>query len=119
MKRLGRTLAMLGATLLVGSIAWAQAGDPPKGGSPKASTPTAVQSGAILPRPEPAFKGKIGRTYKESTPDFPRGLPAPERALYVLLILTDDTGFGHAATFGGAAATPTLDRLAASGLRYN
>jgi arylsulfatase len=44
---------------------------------------------------------------------------APEKAPNVLLILTDDTGFGHAATFGGAAATPTLDRLAANGLRYN
>ena len=37
----------------------------------------------------------------------------------VLLVLTDDTGFGHASTFGGGAATPVLERLAANGLRYN
>jgi Sulfatase len=73
----------------------------------------------VLPKPAPSFSGKIGPTYKESTPDFPKPVAAPEGAPNVLLILTDDTGFGHAATFGGAAATPTLDRLAASGLRYN
>jgi arylsulfatase A-like enzyme len=72
-----------------------------------------------LPKPQPGFSGKIGATYKESTPDYPRPLAAPDGAPNVLLILTDDTGFGHAGTFGGAAATPTLDRLAASGLRYN
>jgi hypothetical protein len=37
----------------------------------------------------------------------------------VLIIILDDVGFGHAGTFGGAVATPTLDRLAAGGLRYN
>jgi arylsulfatase len=81
------------------------------------ATSTAAQE--VLPKPAATFSGKIGTTYKESTPDFPRPVAAPERAPNVLLILTDDTGFGHAATFGGAAATPTLDRLAASGLRYN
>lgn len=73
----------------------------------------------VLPKPSPPFSGKIGPTYKESTPDYPQPLAAPKGAPNVLLILTDDTGFGHAATFGGAAATPTLDRLAANGLRYN
>jgi arylsulfatase len=72
-----------------------------------------------LPKPDAAFYGKIGTTYKESTPDYPLPVAAPEDAPNVLLILTDDTGFGHAATFGGAAATPTLDRLATNGLRYN
>lgn len=73
----------------------------------------------VLPQPAPPFAGKIGRTYKESTPDYPKPLAAPQGAPNVLLILTDDTGFGHAGTFGGAAATPVLDRLAAGGLRYN
>jgi len=73
----------------------------------------------VLPKPDAAFAGKIGTTYKDSTPDFPKSVAAPAGAPNVLLILTDDTGFGHAATFGGAAATPTLDHLAASGLRYN
>src|SRR6186997_1817385 len=81
--------------------------------------PGTAQDTVALPKPAPAFSGKIGPTYKESTPDYPKPSAAPKDAPNVLLILTDDTGFGHAATFGGAAATPTLDHLAASGLRYN
>ena len=80
------------------------------------------QSGSVtevLPKSAAPFAGTIGPTWKESTPDFPRPLGAPKDAPNVLLILTDDTGFGHAATFGGAAATPALDKLAANGLRYN
>ena len=73
----------------------------------------------VLPRPEPAFKGQIGATYKELTPDFPKPLTAPAGAPNVLIVILDDVGFGHAGTFGGAAATPTMDRLAAAGLRYN
>src|SRR5262245_14911179 len=72
-----------------------------------------------LPRPEPEFKGKIGRTVKESTPDFPKEVQAPKGAPNVLLILTDDVGFGASSTFGGPIPTPTFDKLAAGGLRYN
>jgi arylsulfatase len=90
------------------------------GCSPDGGRKTTVAAGqGVLPKPEAPFAGKIGTTYKESTPDYPRPVTAPGGAPNVLLILTDDTGFGHAATFGGAAATPTLDRLAANGLRYN
>jgi arylsulfatase A-like enzyme len=73
----------------------------------------------VLPYPQPPFKGKIGRTAKESTPDFPKGIEAPKGAPNVLLILTDDVGFGASSTFGGPIPTPTFDRLAQSGLRYN
>jgi arylsulfatase A-like enzyme len=73
----------------------------------------------VLPKPEPAFNGTIGKTYKDSKPDFPKPLQAPAGAPNVLIVLLDDVGFGHAGTFGGAVATPTLDRLAKDGLRYN
>lgn len=82
---------------------------------PSSTAPAA----STLPRPSAPFAGKIGPTWQQSTPDFPKPLAAPKDAPNVLLILTDDTGFGHAATFGGAAATPTLDKVAATGLRYN
>ena len=36
----------------------------------------------------------------------------------ILLILTDDVGFGAPSTFGGVIPTPALDRIAANGLRY-
>jgi len=73
----------------------------------------------VLPKPEPPFKGKIGRTAKDSKPDFPKSVTAPAGAPNVLLILTDDVGFGASSTFGGPIQTPTFQRLADSGLRYN
>jgi arylsulfatase len=80
-------------------------------------TPVAAQD--VLPKPEPPFKGKIGRTVKESVPDFPKGVEAPKGAPNVLLILTDDVGFGASSTFGGPIQTPTMDKLANEGLRFN
>jgi arylsulfatase len=73
----------------------------------------------VLPQPPQPFKGKIGRTARESTPDFPKAITAPKGAPNVLLILTDDVGFGAASTFGGPIPTPTLEQLAKAGLRYN
>jgi arylsulfatase A-like enzyme len=73
----------------------------------------------VLPQPVPPFQGKIERTAKDSTPDFPKGIEAPKGAPNVLLILTDDVGFGASSTFGGPIATPNFQRLADSGLRYN
>src|ERR1700735_1863255 len=66
----------------------------------------------VLPRPEPPFKGHIGRTVEESTKDFPQEVKAPKGAPNVLVILTDDVGFGASSTFGGPIPTPTMDRLA-------
>ena len=78
-----------------------------------------VMAQEALPRPEAPFKGKIGRTVKGSVPDFPKGVEAPKGAPNVLLILTDDVGFGATSTFGGPIQTPAFDRVASSGLRYN
>jgi arylsulfatase len=75
--------------------------------------------GQVLPRPEPPFRGKIGRTVKDSTPDFPKGVQAPKGAPNILLILTDDVGFGASSTFGGPIQTPTFQKLADEGLRFN
>ncbi|MEH2366963.1 arylsulfatase [Nostoc sp.] len=81
--------------------------------------PAWADYGDKLPLPQPSFKGKIGITYKESEPDFPKPIKAPENAPNVLLVLLDDVGFGQTSTFGGSIDTPNLDRLAARGLRYN
>ena len=72
----------------------------------------------VLPRPAPKFEGSIGRTTKDSKPDFPKEVSAPKGAPNILLIMTDDVGFGASSPFGGPIDTPTLDRLAANGLRY-
>ena len=73
----------------------------------------------VLPKPQQPFSGKIGRTAKESKPDFPKPLEAPKGAPNVLLILTDDVGWGASSTFGGPIPTPTYDKLAKAGLRFN
>ena len=73
----------------------------------------------ILPRPEQPFGGKIGRITKDSVKDFPKVVEAPKGAPNVLVILTDDVGFGASSTFGGPIPTVTMDRLANNGLRYN
>jgi arylsulfatase len=72
----------------------------------------------VLPELEPPFKGKIGRTLKDSAPDFPKGVEAPAGAPNVLLILTDDVGFGASSTFGGPIQTPNFQRLADNGLCF-
>lgn len=71
-----------------------------------------------MPKPDPAFQGKIGETYKDSTPSFPLPLKAPKGAPNVLLILLDDVGFGMCSTFGGPVPTPAMEKLANNGLKY-
>lgn len=44
---------------------------------------------------------------------------APKDAPNVVVILLDDLGFGGTSTFGGVMPTPTLDKLAEDGLKYN
>lgn len=52
-------------------------------------------------------------------PSWPAAPRPPAGAPNVVLILLDDVGYGAAGTFGGPAATPELDRLAAGGIRYD
>ena len=99
--------AALGSCIASSSSTLAQSTPPPPGGS------------VVLPAPEPRFGGVIGRKASESRPDFPKAMAAPKGAPNILLILTDDTGFGASSTFGGPIPTPTLDRVAARGIRYN
>lgn len=73
----------------------------------------------VLPKPEPPFAGKIARNVRDAKPAWPGVVTAPKGAPNVLLILIDDVGFSTASTFGGPVPTPNLDKLAASGLKYN
>ncbi|MBD2609900.1 MAG: sulfatase-like hydrolase/transferase [Nostoc sp. GBBB01] len=83
------------------------------------TSPAFAATSQVLPIPQPEFKGKIGITYKDSKPDFPQPITAPDKAPNVVLVILDDVGFGQASTFGGPVETPNLTRLAESGLRYN
>ncbi|QDT00685.1 arylsulfatase [Adhaeretor mobilis] len=77
----------------------------------------------VLPRPEGPFTGKIGLTYKDSEAVKPElKVPATfgiEDAPNILIVLIDDCGYGQMGTFGGAIPTPTFDRVANNGLRFN
>jgi arylsulfatase len=64
------------------------------------------------------FRGKIAKTYEESKEDWPTRATAPAGAPNVLIVLLDDTGFGHLGPYGGLVETPNIDKLAAEGLTY-
>ena len=84
-------------------------------GSPAA---TITIPGNQIPPPDLKFGGVIKEKASESTPWWaPRVVP-PKGAPNVLLIMTDDQGFGAPSTFGGVIPTPSMDRIARAGLRY-
>jgi arylsulfatase A-like enzyme len=68
--------------------------------------------------PSQPYKGKIGRTVKETTESWPERKKAAKGAPNVVWILLDDVGYGAISTFGGLIHTPNLDSLANHGLRY-
>jgi len=84
-------------------------------GSPSATT---TISGKQLPPADPPFGGVIRERASESTPWWPPRIVPPKGAPNVLLIMTDDQGFGAPSTFGGVIPTPAMDRIANAGLRY-
>lgn len=87
-------------------------------GVPGSPSATSTIDGKQLPAPEPAFGGVIKDTAKDSKPWWsPRTVP-PKGAPNVLLIMTDDVGFGAPSTFGGVIPTPALDLIGKTGLRY-
>src|SRR3569832_1383846 len=85
-------------------------------GSPSART---TITGNQLPAPYPKFGGVIKDGALQSKPWWAPRIVPPKDAPNVLLIITDDAGFGVPSTFGGVIPTPALDRVASEGLRYN
>jgi arylsulfatase len=87
-------------------------------GEPGSPSATTTLSGQQLPPPDPQFGGVIKEKASESKAWWaPRVVP-PKGAPNVLLIMTDDVGFGAPGTFGGVVPTPAMDRIAKNGLRY-
>ncbi len=108
-------LTLNAAVMLAAASVWA--GETVTGvpGSPDATT---TISGKQLPPPEPKFGGVIKDGALQSKAWWPPRVVPPKQAPNVLLIMTDDCGFGAPSTFGGVIPTPNLDRVAKAGLRY-
>ncbi len=102
------------AFLIGGAAASAQETE----GVPGSPSAKATVDGRYLPNPPPQFGGTIGLDAKDSKPYWPPQVVPPKGAPNVLLIMTDDAGYGVAGTFGGVIPTPALDRIAEMGLRY-
>jgi arylsulfatase len=84
-----------------------------------------TQDGAVgrevLPIPDRPYAGLVTYDAKDPDASFPpiEPLRPPAGAPNVLVVLLDDVGFGASSAFGGPCATPTAERLAANGLKYN
>ncbi len=74
---------------------------------------------SVLPIAEPKRPTYTELDARNVKPPKHFAVEAPAGAPNVIIILIDDVGFGAPSAFGGPIATPTLDRLAEGGLRYN
>ncbi|MCB0786862.1 MAG: arylsulfatase [Flavobacteriales bacterium] len=73
----------------------------------------------VLPIHEPERPTYTELDARNATPPPRWEVKAPEDAPNVVVVLIDDIGFGSSSAFGGPIHMPTLDKLAASGLKYN
>ena len=94
------------------------ASTPDTTGTPGAPDATTSIDGNYLPPAPPRFGGDIGLDVKDSKPYWPSRVVPPKGAPNILLIMTDDQGYGVSSTFGGVIPTPALDRVSKAGLRY-
>ena len=112
---LRRSQRFVAADRQAASPAPAEAQTHGKIGMPGATT---TIPGTQLPAPDPKFGGVIEPGALQSKAWWaPRVVP-PKGAPNILVIMTDDSGFGVPSTFGGVVPTPALDRIAKSGLRF-
>ncbi len=113
-----KTATLLVSTLALTTLAFASASAQQTTGAPGSPSATTTIDGQQIPSPPQEFRGKIERNAAQSTPYWPARVVPPQGAPNVLLIITDDVGFGAPSTFGGVIPTPALDRIARDRLRY-
>jgi arylsulfatase A-like enzyme len=75
----------------------------------------------VLPIPDRPYEGPVFEDAKDPAATFPpiEPLRPPAGAPNVLIVLLDDAGFGCSSAFGGPCETPTAERLAGEGLKFN
>src|SRR5438128_8789513 len=109
---LGGMLAV--AVMAVAHSAWTQQIN----GTPGSPDATVTIDGKQIPPPPMPFGGVIKESATDSKPYCPTRVVPPKGAPNILLIMTDDQGYGVSGPFGGAIPTPALDRVAKAGLCY-
>ena len=86
-------------------------------------SPGAIPNGSRFHLPMPNTTRARSVAYDAKSPDSKNPpieqLRPPAGAPNVLIVLIDDAGFGASSAFGGPCRTPTLEKLAAGGLKYN
>jgi hypothetical protein len=88
-------------------------------GTPGSPSATTTISGKQLPAPDPEFGGVIKDNALQSKPWWAPRIVPPKQAPNILLIMTDDSGFGVPSTYGGVIPTPAMDRIAKAGLEVH
>ncbi len=73
----------------------------------------------VLPIPKPSYPPIKELDARKAKPPPRFEVKAPSGAPNVVIVLIDDMGFGQSSVFGGGIRMPTVERLAANGLRYN
>jgi arylsulfatase A-like enzyme len=91
---------------------------------PEPAAPAAPATAGVLDRTVLPIQGPVPPTIttldaRDATAPPRFEVKAPTGAPNVVIVLIDDIGFGHSSAFGGPIRMPTLEKLAANGLRYN
>ncbi|AXA41702.1 arylsulfatase [Rhizobium leguminosarum] len=115
----GHVAAALGLAAAISLTGLAQAAEIQTTGIPGSAGATTTIDGKQLPAPDPKFGGVVKDDALQSKIWWAPRIVPPKDAPNVLLIITDDAGFGVPSTFGGVIPTPTMDQIANEGLRYN
>jgi arylsulfatase A-like enzyme len=110
--------ALVAAVIILASVMHRPAQAQIVTGVPGSPSATTTIDGKQLPPPVPVFGGVIKGEATGSTSWWPPRVVPPKAAPNVLLIMTDDQGYGVNGTFGGVIPTPALDSVAEAGLRY-
>ena len=113
-----KAAAILSLSVLLGAIPSSGAYAQQINGTLGLPSATITIDGKQLPPPPPKFGGVIKELATESKTWWPPNVVPPKGAPNILLIMTDDQGYGVSGTFGGVIPTPGLDRIAKAGLRY-
>jgi arylsulfatase len=118
LRGLVHAVPQLAATLVLCLSTAAIANAQQVNGVPGSPSATEFPNSKRLPPPALKFGGVIKPSAVDSKPWWPPRIVPPKGAPNVLLIMTDDAGYGVSGTFGGVIPTPALDRIGKMGLRY-